>query len=92
MTESQVIQIIARLRKLEAKGREVKCEVDGIRGMLRDEFQERGTDSIKAGRYVARQVTYTRDHFDTAKFREQQPTAYKLYSKPVTVSKIDVVG
>ena len=92
MTESEIIQIIARLRKLESKGREVKCEIDGIRAMLRKEFETRGVESIKAGRFVAKQVTYTRDQFDTAKFREQQPTAYKLYCKPVVVSRVDVVG
>lgn len=92
MTESEIIQIIARLRKLESRGREVKCEVDGIRAMLRKEFEARGVDSIQAGKYRARLITYTREQFDTAKFREQQPTAYKLYCKAQTVTKIDVVG
>ena len=92
MTDSEVVQIVARLKKLEGKKREAQCEIEGIRSMLHDEFAKRCTSQIKAGRYVARQVTYTRDQFDTAKFKLQQPTAYELYCKPVTVTRIDIAG
>lgn len=92
MQESDIAQIVARLRKLEQRGREVKCEIDGIRSMLRDELNARGVDTFKAGRWTLRRVVYEREQFDTAKFKEQQPTAFKAYCKPVTVSRIDVVG
>lgn len=92
MDEQELLQIVTRLRKLEVKGREVKTEVDGIRALLRDEFEARGTNEVKAGRYRVRRIVYDREQFDAKKFREQQPTAYKLYSKPTTVSKIEVVG
>lgn len=92
MTESEIIQVVARLKKLNAKGREVKCEQDGIRAMLKQEFEKRGVNEVKAGRYVVKQIEYSRQQFDTKVFREQQPKVYELYCKPVTVKQIEIAG
>lgn len=92
MTYPEIVQVIARLRKLESRGREVKCEVDGIRNLLREELQKRGTQEVKAGKYTVRETSYTRSQFDTKKFREQQPVAYDKYCKPITVKRIEVLG
>ena len=92
MQEKDILQIVTRLRKLEAKGREVKNEVDGIRALLREEFAARGVYEIKAGRYRVRRVSYERETFDAKHFREHYPDTYATFCKPQTVSRIEVVG
>lgn len=92
MTDKEVVQVVARLRKLEAKGREVKVEVDGIRALLREEFERQEVDEIKAGRYRVRRVSYEREQFDAKHFKSQYPDTYALFSKPVRVERVEVLG
>lgn len=87
-----MLYIVTKLRKLEAKGREVNNEVKGLRAVLREEFDKRGTDEIKAGRYRVRRVRYDRDTVDVKRLREEQPAIYALFMKPHTVERIEVVG
>lgn len=92
MQDKDIVAVVVRLRKLETKGREVSNEVNGIRALLREEFDARGTEEIEAGRYRVRRVAYTRDVLDTKQLREQKPKTYAAYCKPQTVSRIEVVG
>ncbi len=92
MNEQDLLQIVARLRKLEAKGREVKNEIDGIRALLREEFQARGVTEVQAGRYRVRQTEYERNTFDGKAFREEHPKQYAMYCRLQPCSRIEVLG
>ena len=92
MQDKDILQIVTRLRKLETKGREVKNEVDGIRALLRDEFERRGADEIEAGRYRVRRVRYERESFDAKLFRQHYPDTYATFCKPQIVTRVEVVG
>lgn len=92
MEDKDIQAIVVRLRKLESKGRDVKNEVEGIRALLREEFDARGTNVLSAGRYHIRRVTYEREQFDMKRYRENHPSQYKRYTIPQTVSKIEIVG
>ena len=92
MQESDILQIVTRLRKLEAKGREVDNEIKGIRALLREEFERRGTDEFTVGRYCVRRISYEREAFDAKSFKGDHPKMYKLFCKPQTVTRIDITG
>ena len=92
MQDKDIIQIVTRLRKLEAKGREVKNEVDGIRALLREEFERRGGNEIEAGRYRVRRISYERETFDAKHFKQHYPDTYATFCKPQTVTRVEVVG
>ena len=92
MQDKDILQVVQRLRKLEAKGREVDNEVKGIRALLREEFERRGTNEFEAGRYRVRRIRYDRDTFDAKRFKEQHPTTYMLFTKPQTIERIEVMG
>lgn len=92
MQDKDILQVVTRLRKLEAKGREVKNEVDGIRALLREEFEKRGVNEIEAGRYRVRRISYERETFDAKRFKQHYPDTYSTFCKPQTVSRIEVVG
>ena len=92
MQDKDILQIVARLRKLELKGREVHNEVAGIRALLREEFDARGTNEIEAGRYRVRRVSYERETFDAKGFRQHYPDTYATFCKPQKVERVEVVG
>ena len=92
MQDKDILQVVTRLRKLESKGREVKNEVDGIRALLREEFERRGANEIEAGRYRVRRIRYERETFDAKHFREHYPDTYATFCRPQTVERVEVVG
>ena len=92
MHDRDILYYVTKLRKLEAKGREVKNEVEGIRAVLREEFEKRDTDEIKAGRYRVRRVRYEREIFDGKEFRRHYPDTYATFCKSQTVTRVEVVG
>lgn len=92
MQDSDILYYVTKLRKLETKGREVKNEVDGIRAVLKEEFEKRGTDEIKAGRYRVRRVRYDREAFDAKGFKQHYPDTYATFCKLQTVTRVEVVG
>ena len=92
MQDNEVLYIVTKLRKLETKGREVRNEIEGLRALLREEFDARGTDEIKAGKYRARRVRYEREIFDAKGFRQSYPDTYATFCKPQTVERVEIVG
>ena len=92
MEDRDVLYYVTKLRKLETKGREVKNEIEGVRVLLREEFDARGTDEINAGRYRVRRIRYEREAFDAKHFREHYPDTYATFCKPQVVERVEVVG
>ena len=92
MTDKEIVQVVARLRRLEAKQSEVRNDIGGLRLLLREEFERQGVDEIKAGRYRVKRVSFERQQFDANHFKSENPDTYALFCKPVHVSRIDVFG
>ena len=92
MEEQELRNMVADLRRCEAKKREYSREIDAIKERLRAEFDERGVGEIVTGRFIVRCKEVVTERFDTKLFKEQQPKAYAAYCIAQVARRITVTG
>ncbi len=90
MTEREVVELCARLKRCEARKAEWNAEARAIKDMLATEMDMRATDEIQAGKLRVVRTRYVREQIDANAIKAEQPDLYRLYcvARPVVTLKV----
>ena len=92
MTEQEIIQLVNRLKRCEARKAEWGNEAKQIKDMLADEMDAQDTDELRAGRMRVVRSRYSREQVDAGALREGAPEVYRLYCVAREVCTLKVVN
>ena len=79
MSEQEVIHMVARLKRCEARKAEWSNEAKAIKDALAAEMDARATDEITAGKLRVIRTRYVREQVDAKALKERAPEVYALY-------------
>lgn len=92
MLDKEIISKIEELKELEALIREAEAEVEKIKDDIKKELTEQNTEEMTVGRYIVRWSKVATERFDSKRFKDMMPEAYKLYTKVTQSRRFSIVG
>lgn len=90
MREKEIVGMVVRLKRCEARKAEWTNEAKAIKDALAAELDARAKDELEVGRYRIVRTRYVREQLDANALREAAPDLYKLYCVPRDVVTLKV--
>ena len=90
MTKEEIITKIESLKEWEALAAEAAAEIESLKDSIKKEMEERNTEELSAGQYIARFTTVLTNRFDTTAFKKEHGDMYKLYTKQATSKRFSI--
>ena len=90
MTTEEIITKIEALKEWESLAAEAADEIEALKDSIKKEMEERDTEELSAGQYIARFTTVLSNRFDTTSFKKDHSDVYKLYTKQVTSRRFSI--
>lgn len=91
MSEREIVEACARLKRCEARKAEWSNEAKAIKDMLAAELDARATDEIQAGKLRVVRTRYQRVQIDAEALKAERPAVYNLYCVARDVTRLKVV-
>ena len=90
MSTTEITSKIQALKEWEALAAEAAAEIESLKDEIKKEMENRGTEELQAGQYIARFTTVLSNRFDTTAFKREHGEMYKLYTKQTTSRRFSV--
>lgn len=90
MSTTEITSKIQALKEWEALAAEAAAEIESLKDEIKKEMENRGTEELLAGQYIARFTTVLSNRFDTTAFKREHGEMYKLYTKQTTSRRFSI--
>jgi len=90
MSTTEITSKIQALKEWEALAAEAAAEIESLKDEIKKEMENRGTEELQAGQYIARFTTVLSNRFDTTAFKREHGEMYKLYTKQTTSRRFSI--
>lgn len=90
MSSIEIISKIEALKDWEALAQEAAAEIEALKDLIKKEMDNRGTEELTAGQYIARFTTVISNRLDTTAMKKALPEVYKAYTKASTSRRFTI--
>lgn len=90
MADNEIMKKLEALKEWQALADEAAAEIEAIKDEIKQEMNERGTDTLKAGKYTAHYTTVTSNRFDSSAFKVAYNNLYQQFIKTTTSKRFVV--
>lgn len=90
MSTTEITTKIQTLKEWEALAAEAAAEIESLKDEIKKEMENRGTEELQAGQYIARFTTVLSNRFDTTTFKREHGEMYRMYTKQTTSRRFSI--
>lgn len=90
MTNEKINETVTEIKSIEIKVNELKEQIDFLKQLLKDEFDNRKVDKIQTDLFKLSYDLVLRNVFDSASFKKDFPEEFKKYNKETTYTRLNI--